>query len=153
MENNKKKKQESKLIIKPKANINLSKAKAKLDVKLGDKINAQIQGYGKTKSLVKGSDKLKGAGVKGKLEYTQGRHSISGQGGYKPDRKEGSAGITYKFKFQEGTKNKTIGGKLKEMLKKTPKNRNLKNAIAAFESGVDYKGFLTTKEKQKLGIK
>ena len=54
---------------------------------------------------------------------------------------------------EEGTKNKTIGGKLKEMLKKTPKNRNLKNAIAAFESGVDYKGFLTTKEKQKLGIK
>jgi len=39
------------------------------------------------------------------------------------------------------------------MLKKTPKNRNLKNAIAAFESGVDYKGFLTAKEKQKLGIK
>jgi len=77
----------------------LREAKAKLDVKLGDKLNAQIQGYGKTKSLVKGSDKLKGAGVKGKLEYTQGRHSISGQGSYKPDRKEGSAGLTYKFKF------------------------------------------------------
>ncbi len=50
-------------------------------------------------NLVKGSDKLKGAGVKGKLEYTTGRHSISGQGSFKPDRKEGSAGLTYKFKF------------------------------------------------------
>ena len=97
--NNNNKKQESKLIIKPKANINLSKTKAKIDMKLGDKLNAQIQGYGKTKNLVKGSDKLKGAGVKGKLEYTTGRHSISGQGSYKPDRKEGSAGVTYKFKF------------------------------------------------------
>ena len=99
MEKNIKKKQESKLILKPKANINLSKAKAKLDVKLGDKLNAQIQGYGKTKSLVKGSNKLKGAGVKGRIEYTQGRHSIEGKGSYKPDRKEGSAGLTYKFKF------------------------------------------------------
>ena len=42
----------SKLIIKPKVNINLSKAKAKDDFKLGDILNgAQIQGYGKTKSL------------------------------------------------------------------------------------------------------
>ena len=154
MEKDKKKKQsKSKLIIKPKANINLSKAKAKVDLKLGDKLNAQIQGYGKTKSLIKGSNKLKGSGVKGKIEYKAGRHSIEGKGSYKPDSKEGSAGLMYKFKFQEGTKNKTIGGKLKEMLKKTPKNRNLKNAIAAFESGVDYKGFLTAKEKQKLGIK
>ena len=62
--NNNNKKQESKLIIKPKANINLSKTKAKIDMKLGDKLNAEIQGYGKTKNLVKGSDKLKGAGVK-----------------------------------------------------------------------------------------
>ena len=99
MEKNKKKKQESKLILKPKANINLSKAKAKLDVKLGDKLNAQIQGYGKTKSLVKGSNKLKGAGVKGRIEYKAGRHSIEGKGSYKPDTKESSAGLTYKFKF------------------------------------------------------
>ena len=64
MEKDKKKKQpKSKLIIKPKANINLSKAKAKVDLKLGDKLNAQIQGYGKTKSLIKGDNKLKGAGV------------------------------------------------------------------------------------------
>ncbi len=100
MEKNKKKKQpKSKLIIKPIANINLSKAKAKVDLKLGDKLNAQIQGYGKTNSLIKGGNKLKGAGVKGKIEYKAGRHSIEGKGSYTPDRKEGSAGITYKFKF------------------------------------------------------
>ena len=39
------------------------------------------------------------SGVKGKLEYTTGRHSISGQGSFKPDKQEGSAGLTYKFKF------------------------------------------------------
>jgi hypothetical protein len=100
MEKNKKKKQpKSKLIIKPKANINLSKAKAKVDLKLGDKLNAQIQGYGKTKSLIKGDNKLKGAGVKGRIEYQRGRHAIEGKGEYRPDRQEGSAGITYKFKF------------------------------------------------------
>ena len=55
MEKDKKKKPpKSKLIIKPKVNINLSKAKAKVDFKLGDKVNAQIQGYGKTKVLSKG---------------------------------------------------------------------------------------------------
>ena len=89
----------SKIIIKPKANINLSKAKAKVDFKLGDKINAQIQGYGKTKSLIKGGNKLKGSGVKGRIEYTSGSHSIEGKGSYKPDTKEGSTGLTYKFKF------------------------------------------------------
>ncbi len=100
MENEKKKKQlKSKVLIKPKININLDKTKAKVDMKLGDKINAQIQGYGKTKNIITSSNKLKGAGVKGKLEYTTGRHSISGQGSFKPDRKEGSAGLTYKFKF------------------------------------------------------
>tara|TARA_Y100000592_G_scaffold6181_1_gene8923 strand:+ start:306 stop:608 length:303 start_codon:yes stop_codon:yes gene_type:complete len=100
MEKDKKKKQpKSKIIIKPKANINLGKAKAKVDFKLGDKINAQVQGYGKTKSLVKGSNKLKGSGVKGRIEYKAGRHSIEGKGEFKPDRKEGSAGLTYKFKF------------------------------------------------------
>jgi len=101
MEKDKKKKEQpkSKILIKPKANINLSKAKAKVDLKLGDKINAQIQGYGKTKSLIKGGNKLKGAGVKGKIEYKAGRHSIEGKGSYKPDSKEGSAGLTYKFKF------------------------------------------------------
>ena len=56
MEKDKKKKQpKSKLLIKPKVNINLSKAKAKVDFKLGDKVNAQVQGYGKTKSLIKGN--------------------------------------------------------------------------------------------------
>ena len=101
MEKDKKKKEQpkSKIIIKPKANINLGKAKAKVDFKLGDKINAQVQGYGKTKSLVKGGNKLKGSGVKGRIEYKAGRHSIEGQGSYKPDREEGSAGLTYKFKF------------------------------------------------------
>ena len=154
MEKDKKKKQpKSKLIIKPKVNINASKAKAKVDFKLGDKLNAQIQGYGKTKSLIKGPNKLQGSKVSGKLEVQRGRHALEGKGEYRPDTQDKSGQLTYKFKFQEGTKNKTIGGKLKEMLKKTPKNRNLKNAIAAFESGVDYKGFLTTKEKQKLGIK
>ena len=39
------------------------------------------------------------------------------------------------------------------MLKKTPKNRNPKNATAAFESAEDYKAPVTAKEKQKLGIK
>ena len=106
MEKDKKKKEQpkkeqpkSKILIKPKANINLSKAKAKIDFKLGDKINAQVQGYGKTKSLIKGSNKLKGSGVKGKIEYKAGRHSIEGKGSYRPDSKEGSAGLTYKFKF------------------------------------------------------
>ena len=100
MEKDKKKKQpKSKLLIKPKVNINLSKAKAKVDFKLGDKINAQVQGYGKTKSLIKGSNKLKGSGVKGRIEYKSGRHSIEGKGSYRPDSKEGSAGLTYKFKF------------------------------------------------------
>ena len=46
MEKDEKKKQpKSKLIIKPKVNINASKAKAKVDFKLGDKLNAQIQGW------------------------------------------------------------------------------------------------------------
>ena len=89
----------SKIIIKPQANINLSKAKAKVDFKLGDKINAQIQGYGKTKSLIKGGNKLKGSGVKGRIEYISGSHSIEGKGSYKPDTKQSSAGLTYKFKF------------------------------------------------------
>ena len=95
----KKEQPKSKIIIKPKANINLSKAKAKVDFKLGDKINAQIQGYGKTKSLIKGGNKLKGSGIKGRIEYKAGRHSIEGKGSYKPDIKEGSTGLTYKFKF------------------------------------------------------
>jgi len=100
MEKDKKKKQpKSKLLIKPKVNINLSKAKAKVDLKLGDKLNAQIQGYGKTKSLIKGDNKLKGSGVKGRIEYQRGKHAIEGKGEYKPDRQEGSAGLTYKFKF------------------------------------------------------
>ena len=140
-------------VVEPEDNFVLPELTEAEEKELGDKLNAQIQGYGKTKSLIKGDNKLKGAGVKGRIEYQRGRHAIEGKGEYRPDRQEGSAGLTYKFKFQEGTKNKTIGGKLKEMLKKTPKNRNLKNAIAAFESGVDYKGFLTAKEKQKLGIK
>ena len=101
MEKDKKKKEQpkSKILIKPKANINLSKAKAKVDFKLGDKINAQVQGYGKTKSLIKGSNKLKGSGVKCRIEYKSVRHSIEGKGSYRPDSKEGSAGLTYKFKF------------------------------------------------------
>ena len=100
MEKDKKKKQpKSKLLIKQKVNINLSKAKAKVDFKLGDKINAQIQGYGKTKSLIKGPNKLQGSKVSGKLEVQRGRHSLEGKGEYKPDRQEGSAGLTYKFKF------------------------------------------------------
>ena len=101
MEKDKKKKEQpkSKIIIKPKANINLSKAKAKIDFKLGDKINAQVQGYGKTKSLIKGSNKLKGSGVKGRIEYKSGRHSIEGKGSYRPDSKEGSEELKYKFKF------------------------------------------------------
>ena len=78
MEKDKKKKQpKSKLIIKPKANINVSK----------------------TKSLIKGDNKLKGAGVKGRIEYQRGRHAIEGKGEFRPDRQEGSAGLTYKFKF------------------------------------------------------
>ena len=100
MEKDKKKKQpKSKLLIKPKVNINLSKAKAKVDFKLGDKVNAQIQGYGKTKSLIKGPNKLQGSKVSGKLEVQRGRHALEGKGSYKPDSKEGSAGLTYKFKF------------------------------------------------------
>ena len=106
MEKDKKKKEQpkkeqpkSKILIKPKANINLSKAKAKVDFKLGDKINAQVQGYGKTKSLIKGGNKLKGSGVKGRIEYKSGRHTVEGKGSYKPDTKESSAGLTYKFKF------------------------------------------------------
>ena len=100
MEKDKKKKQpKSKLIVKPKVNINLSKAKAKVDFKLGDKINAQIQGYGKTKSLIKGPNKLQGSKISGKLEVQRGRHALEGKGEYKPDRQEGSAGLTYKFKF------------------------------------------------------
>ena len=100
MEKDKKKKQpKSKLLIKPKVNINLSKAKAKIDFKLGDKVNAQIQGYGKTKSLIKGPNKLQGSKVSGKLEVQRGRHALEGKGEYKPDRQEGSAGLTYKFKF------------------------------------------------------
>ena len=100
MEKDKKKKQpKSKLLIKPKVNINLSKAKAKVDFKLGDKVNAQIQGYGKTKSLIKGPNKLQGSKISGKLEVQRGRHALEGKGEYKPDRQEGSAGLTYKFKF------------------------------------------------------
>ena len=101
MEKDKKKKEQpkSKILIKPKANINVSKTKAKVDLKLGDRLNAQIQGYGKTKSLIKGGNKLKGAGVKGRIEYQRGRHAIEGKGEFRPDRQEGSAGLTYKFKF------------------------------------------------------
>ena len=89
MEKNKKKKQpKSKLIIKPKVNINASKAKAKVDFKLGDKLNAQIQGYGKTKSLVKGPNKLQGSKVSGKLEVQRGRHALEGKGEYRPDTKD-----------------------------------------------------------------
>jgi hypothetical protein len=101
MENEKKKKQpKSKVLIKPKININLDKTKAKVDMKLGDKINAQIQGYGKTKNIITSSNKLKGAGVKGKIQYTQGKHSISGQGSFKPNRKKNkSVGLIYQYKF------------------------------------------------------
>ena len=57
------------------------------------------------------------------------------------------------FTFQEGTKDKTIRGQMKEWLKKSPRNRRLKQAIAAMDSEVDYTGFLTAKEKKILGIK
>ena len=56
------------------------------------------------------------------------------------------------FTFQEGTKDKTIRGQMKEWLKKSPRNRRLKQAIAAMDSEVDYTGFLTAKEKKILGI-
>ena len=42
---------------------------------------------------------------------------------------------------------------MKEWLKKSPRNRRLKQAIAAMDSEVDYTGFLTAKEKKILGIK
>ena len=89
----------SKLLIKPKVNINLSKAKAKIDFKLGDKVNAQIQGYGKTKSLIKGPNKLQGSKVSGKLEVQRGRHALEGKGEYRPDTKDKAGQLTYKFKF------------------------------------------------------
>ena len=57
------------------------------------------------------------------------------------------------FTFQEGTKDKTIRGQMQEWLKKSPRNRRLKQAIAAMDSEVDYTGFLTAKEKKILGIK
>ena len=94
-----KKKPKSKLLIKPKANINLSKTKAKVDMKFGDKINAQLQGYVKTKSLLKGDDKLKGSLLKGKIKYTKGVHSIEGKGEYKPDTKDATGQLIYKVKF------------------------------------------------------
>ena len=57
------------------------------------------------------------------------------------------------FTFQEGTGDKTIRGQINEWLKQSPRNRRLKQAIAAINSEVDYKGFLTAKEKKILGIK
>ena len=70
-----------------------------VDFKLGDKLNAQIQGYGKTKSLVKGPNKLQGSKVSGKLEVQRGRHALEGKGEYRPDTKDKAGQLTYKFKF------------------------------------------------------
>ena len=90
--------------------------------------------------------------LKKEWEVTPGvRLGIRGQA----KGKDKSIGIQGKFKFQEGSKGKTIGKTLDDLLKKTPANRNLKNARAARDSGLGkdvWSGFLTNKQKQILGI-
>tara|TARA_R110002020_G_scaffold404493_1_gene614622 strand:+ start:184 stop:537 length:354 start_codon:yes stop_codon:yes gene_type:complete len=85
-----------------KKNINLNKAKAQVKMKLGDKLNAELQGYGKTKNLIKGD--LAGSNVKGNLEYKSGKHSIKSSGEYNPNSKSYSLGATYKLSFKKGGK-------------------------------------------------
>tara|TARA_R100000656_G_scaffold15174_1_gene14886 strand:+ start:361 stop:759 length:399 start_codon:yes stop_codon:yes gene_type:complete len=70
--------------------------------------------------------------------------------------KDVSGGIDIVLPFSEGSKGKTIGKTLDDLLKKTPANRNLRNARAARDSGLDrdvWSGFLTNKQKQIIGIK
>jgi hypothetical protein len=133
-----------------------TKVKTKFfDSKAGDKINLDLQGYVKHKNIIQG-DPLKGSKIKVRGQYKKGRHSVTGEATYKPDTKEGNIGATYTLSFSEGSKDKTIVKTLDDLLKKTPANRNLRNAKAAKDSGLDvetWSGFLTNKQKQMLGIK
>ena len=83
----------------PKIKVDPSRVKAKVDFKLGDHMNAELQGYGKTPNIVKGKNILGGSKVFGKLKYEKGRHSIIGTGDYSPDSNESNVGIEYKLKF------------------------------------------------------
>ena len=125
------------------------------DEQAGDEWNASAQGYVKHKSLLEGKP-LKGSEIKGKASWKKGRHKISGEAVYRPGSKQGSLMGEYTLSYQEGSKDKTIVKTLDDLLKKTPANRNLRNARAARDSGLDRKtwsGFLTNKQKQMLGIK
>ena len=127
------------------------------DTKAGDKLNLDLQGYVKHKSILKG-DPFEGSKVKGSGEWKSksGRHSVTGEVTYHPDTGEAESTGKYTLHFNEGSKDKTIVKTLDDLIKKTPANRNLRNAIAARDSGLDVKtwsGFLTDKQKQMLGIK
>ena len=140
--------------------INLQPTKTKVktkffDTKAGDKLNLDLQGYVQHKSILKGAP-LKGSKIKGTGSWKKGRHKITGEAVYRPDIKEGSIGAKYTLSFNEGSKGKTIGKTLDDLLEKTPANRNLRNARAARDSGLGrdvWSGFLTNKQKQMLGIK
>ena len=135
-----------------------TKVKTKFfDPKAGDKLNLDLQGYVKHKSILEG-DPLKGSKVtgSGKWKSKSGRHSVTGKVTYHPRTKEAEGIAQYTLKFNEGSKGKTIGKTLDDLLKKTPANRNLRNARAARDSGLGrdvWSGFLTNKQKQMLGIK
>jgi len=127
------------------------------DTKAGDKLNLDLQGSVQHKNILKGKpfegSKVKGSG---KWESKSGRHSVTGEVTYHPHTKEAEGTAQYILKFNEGSKGKTIVKTLDDLLKKTPANRNLRNARAARDSGLDRKtwsGFLTNKQKQMLGIK
>ena len=89
-------------------------------------------------------------------DFNIGRAKISLHGEMLEGKRPDSASFKIKIPFSEGSKGKTIGKTLDDLLKKTPANRNLRNARAARDSGLDVKtwsGFLTNKQKQMLGIK
>ena len=82
-----------------KINIQPTKTKLKYDTKAGDKINIALQGYLKNKNLFS-KDPLKGSGLKGKVKWKKGRHSVTGTATHKPGG-ESFIGAEYKLKFNK----------------------------------------------------
>jgi len=88
-----------------KINIQPTKTKLKYDTKAGDKMNIDLQGYVKNKNLFT-KDPLKGSGLKGKVKWKKGRHSVTGTATHRPGG-ESFIGAEYKLKFNKK------GGKIK----------------------------------------
>lgn len=69
--------------------------------KIGRRINLDLTGNLKNKSILKGKP-LQGSNIKASGSYDKGSHSIRGEANYRPDTNEGTVAANYTYKFSEG---------------------------------------------------